>query len=394
MDKLLNPFTPGAGFMPPELAGREAAIENGHLVARRTRLLRAERGMMLIGPRGVGKTALIKHLAEMARQEGIVPIVSEIRDDGRAVEELAVKLKEALTALDMASKFKGSVREAFGVLSAFVKRFSINIGSFGIEVETNEDKDTSGNLEFDLAEVLLSVARAAKASGSALGLYLDELQNMHPETLSGIIVALHHAAQDLLPIYLIGSGLPTIRTIVGKSKTYAERMFIYEEIGPLDESAASDAIRIPLQNAGVEIEEVALSELCAESRGYPFFLQELGYWVWQRAAKSPIVRDDVLQCLPEVSRNLDRNFFDVRFDRISMGERRFLRAMADASDTEEKDLHAIAAVLKKKPTALSMTRRSLIRKGMIYSPRQGTLAYTVPMFAEYIRRAMPEVEGG
>jgi len=301
MDKLLNPFTPGAGFMPPELAGREVAIENGCLVARRTRLLRAERGMMLIGPRGVGKTALLKHLAERARQDGIVPVVSEIRDDGRAVEELAVKLKDALTALDLASKVKGTVREAFAVLSAFVKRFSINIGSIGVEIETKDAKDSSGNLEFDLAEVLLSVARVAKAAGTALGLYLDELQNMHPETLSGIIVALHHAAQDLLPIYLIGSGLPTIRTIVGKSKTYAERMFTYEEIGPLDENAASDAIRKPLREAGVEIDELALTELCGQSHGYPFFLQELGYSVWQRAEQSPIVREDVVECLPDVS---------------------------------------------------------------------------------------------
>lgn len=391
MDKLQNPFTPGAGFMPPELAGREKAIENGELIARRTRLLRAERGMMLIGPRGVGKTALIKHLAEKARHDGIVAIVSEIRDDGRAIEELAVKLREALSTLDVSSNFKAGIREAFRALSSFVRRFSLNIGSIGVEIETDDVQSTSGNLEYDLAEVLLAVARAAKASGTALGLYLDELQNMLPETLSGVIVALHHAAQDMLPLYLIGSGLPTIRAIVGKSKTYAERMFTYESIGPLDEQATCDAVRKPLESVHVVIEDTALSVLYRESKGYPFFLQELGYTVWQQAERSPITHEVVERSLPSVFESLDRNFFDVRFDRISAGERRFLRAMADAGEAEEKDIGAIAARLQKSPNALSMTRRSLIRKGMIYSPRQGTLSYTVPMFADYIKRVMPSL---
>lgn len=377
--------------MPPELAGRQDAIDSGCLVARRTRLLRAERGMMLIGPRGVGKTALLKHLAESARSDGILPVVVEVRDDGQVLEELAAKLNDALTVLDMSSKVKATIRAAYESLANFVHRFSIRIGSIGVEIESTSGIVASGNLEYDLSEVLLSAARAAKAAGTAIGLYLDELQNMQPEALSGIIVALHHSAQDLLPLYLMGSGLPTIRAIIGKSKTYAERMFIYEEIGPLNANDSADAIRKPLQESGVEITDDAISLIYAESHGYPFFLQELGYWMWQKTECSPISRKDIQEVLPGVFENLDRDFFDVRFDRISTGERRFLRAMADAGDGDQKDINAIARILGKPQNALSMTRRSLIRKGMIYSPRQSVLSYTVPLFDNYIRRMMPEL---
>lgn len=391
MDKINNPFTPGAGFMPPELAGRQDVLEEGELVAKRTKLLRAERGLMLIGPRGVGKTAALKHLAESARKDGILTVTAEIREDGLAIEDLALKLKDALLQLDTISKFKSGIREAFSALTHFVKRFSLNIGSIGVEIETSAANGASGNIELDLAAVLLASARAAKASGTAVGLYLDELQNMQSETLSGIVVALHHAAQDLLPLYLIGSGLPTIRAAVGKSKTYAERMFVYESIGPLSREASYEAIRKPLADAGVKIDETALKEMYTASQGYPFFLQELGYQVWQSAERSPIRRKDITENLPSVFARLDRNFFDVRFDRISPTERLFLRAMAEMKSSDGIGINTIADLLGKAPSAISMTRRSLIRKGMIYAPQHGTLTYTVPMFADYLRRVMPSL---
>ena len=389
MDKVNNPFTPGAGFMPPELAGRQVVLEEGELIAKRTKLLRAERGMMLIGPRGVGKTAALKYLAEAARRDDILAITAEVRDDGRVIEDLALKIKDALLQLDATSKFKSGMRAAFSALARFVRRFSLNIGSIGVEIETSATMGSAGDIELDLAEVLLASARAAKASGTAVGLYLDELQNMQSETLSGIVVALHHAAQDMLPLYLIGSGLPTIRAVIGKSKTYAERMFVYESVGPLTREASHEAIRKPLADAGVKIEAAALNEMYAASQGYPFFLQELGYQVWQSVERSPIRRKDISKNLPSVFARLDRNFFDVRFDRITPTERLFLRAMAEMKTFDGIGVNAIADLLGKVPSAISMTRRSLIRKGMIYAPQHGILTYTVPMFAEYMRRVMP-----
>lgn len=386
MNKIDNPFTPGAGFLPPELAGRERVIEDGRVVAARTRLLRAERGLMLIGSRGVGKTSLLKWLAEDARQSGVIPVIVEIQNDSQGIEELSAKMREALHTLDYVSKVKSGVRESFAVLGNFIRKFAVNVGSVGVEIETCAGLGESGNLESDLSDVLLSAARAAKEADTAIGLYVDELQNMRLATLSGIIVSLHHAAQELLPLYLIGSGLPTLRGLVAKSKTYAERMFGYEEVGALDVQASADAIRKPLEKMGVEIEDKALKAIYKLSGGYPFFLQECGYQLWQAAEKSPVKARDVKLVIPGVMERLDRNFFAVRLDRVSELERRFLLVMADVPGNEAKPLSAIAKGLGRSANSLSMLRRSLIRKGVLYSSAEGTVSYTVPLFGEYLKR--------
>ena len=386
MDRIKNPFTPGAGYLPPQLAGRNQVIEDGEVVALRTKLQRAERGLMLIGPRGVGKTVLLKCLSEHARENGIVPVISEIRNDKSDLEELAQKLKEALYTLDFRCKVKSCIQEAFSVLGSFVKRYALNIGEIGVSVELRRGVGESGNMELDLSQVLLACARAAKASSTAIGLYIDELQNLDEEVMRGIIVALHRSAQELLPLYLIGSGLPTIRSLIGKSKTYAERMFVYEEIGALDEDASWAAIVKPFEDNGVSVEDSAFVEMYKASAGYPFFLQECGYQVWQHAERSPIRVDDVLAILPQVVENLDKSFFTVRFDRVSVVEKKFLMAMAYGEPEKPQSLVDIAKRMGRTPNSLSMLRRSLIKKGMIYSPSLGMVAYTVPMFGAYMRR--------
>lgn len=390
MNKLDNPFTPGAGFLPPELAGREQVIEDGRVVAARAKLRKAERGLMLIGSRGVGKTSLLKWLAEDARQAGVIPVIAEIQNDSQGIEELSAKMKDALHALDYVSKVKTGVRESFAVLGNFIRKFAVNIGPVGVEIETCAGLGESGNIESDLSAVLLTAARAAKAAGTAIGLYVDELQNMRLATLSGIIVSLHHAAQELLPLYLIGSGLPTVRGLVARSKTYAERMFNYEEIGALDESASADAIRKPMREMNVDIEDKALSAIFKMSGGYPFFLQECGYQVWQTIERPLVTVKDVRAVADAIFERLDRNFFAVRLDRISELERVFLRVMADVSGPEAKPLAAIARGMGRSVNSLSMLRQSLIRKGVLFSAEVGTVSYTVPMFGAYMKRILPK----
>lgn len=392
MDRIRNPFTPGAGYLPPELAGRNQVIEDGQVVALRTKLHRAERGLMLIGPRGVGKTVLLKCLSEHARENGIIPVISEIRNDKSDLEDLAQKLKEALYTLDFKCKVKSYIQEAFSVLGNFVRKFSLNIGDVGVSVELHRGLGESGNMELDLSQVLLSSARAAKAASTAIGLYIDELQNLDEEAMRGIIVALHRSAQELLPLYMIGSGLPTIRTLVGKSKTYAERMFVYETIGALDEDASWAALVKPFEDNGVSVEDAAFSEMFKASAGYPFFLQECGYQVWQHAKRSPIAVDDVVAILPQVMESLDRSFFEVRFDRVSAVEKRFLMAMAQGEPEKPQSIVDIAERMGRSANSLSMMRRSLIKKGMIFSPSIGMVAYTVPMFGAYMMR-MSSVQG-
>lgn len=386
MDRIKNPFTPGAGYLPPELAGRKQIIEDGEVVAMRTKLQRAERGLMLIGPRGVGKTVLLKYLSEKARENGILPIISEIGSNKSDLEDIVLKLKETLHILDFRCKMKSCIQEAFSVLGNFVRKFSLNVGEVGVSVELQRGPGETGNMELDLSQVLLSSARAAKASSTAIGLYIDELQNLDEDAMRGIIIALHRSAQELLPLYLIGSGLPTIRTLIGKSKTYAERMFVYESIGALDEEASRAAIVKPFENNGVSVENDAFLEMFKASAGYPFFLQECGYQVWQYAERSPITVRDVSSILPQVIENLDRSFFEVRFDRVSAAEKQFLMAMAHDESDAPCSLADIADRMGRTPNSLSMMRRSLIKKGMIYSPSIGMVAYTVPMFGAYMKR--------
>jgi hypothetical protein len=388
MDRLWNPFTPGAGAQPPELAGRSGVIEDGRVLAGRTLLGRYEKSLLLIGLRGVGKTVLLKHLAENARRDGVVPIIVEVRNAEGDFEELALRVKDALCAIDFASGVKTAVNHAFSVLRNFVKTFSINIGEFGMSVETAQGIAATGKMELDLSEVLLACARAARESKRAVGLYVDELQNLKMEAMRGVIVALHLAAQESLPLYLVGSGLPSIRALVGKSKTYAERMFNYSEIGALDERDVDMAITVPLNNNGLYIEPEAVSEVFKETRGYPYFLQEYGYQLWNAAERSPIVLEDVRRSAQSVQARLDANFFDVRFDRISAREKEFLRAMAEFPGDSAIPMSEIVQRLGCSVSAVSPVRASLIKKGMVYSPVYGGIAYTVPMFADYLKRIM------
>ena len=388
MDRLRNPFTPGAGALPPELAGRSAIIEDGRVLAGRTLLGRYEKSLLLIGLRGVGKTVLLKHLAENARHAGVVPVVIEVRNANSDFEELALRVKEALCAIDFASRVKDSVNRAFTILRNFVKTFSLNIGDFGIEIEAAQGIASSGKMELDLSEVLLASARAAKASNKAIGMYVDELQNLELEAMRGIIVALHFAAQESLPLYLVGSGLPSIRALVGKSKTYAERMFNYAEIGALCKEDVDLAITVPLNNNGLDIEPEAITEVFEKTKGYPYFLQEYGYQMWIAAEKSPISADDVRRIVPDVQNRLDSNFFDVRFDRISNREKEFLRAMAEFPQDKAVPMSELVGTMGRPLSAISPIRASLIKKGVVYSPEYGGIAYTVPMFADYMKRTM------
>ena len=388
MDRLRNPFTPGAGALPPELAGRSSVIDDGRVLAGRVLLGRYEKNLLLIGLRGVGKTVLLKYLAENARCSGVIPVVIEVRNAQSDFEELALRVKDALCTIDFSSRVKDSVNQAFSSLRNFVKTFSLNIGDFGIAIETGRGVASTGKMELDLSEVLLACARAAKESNKAIGMYVDELQNLQIEAMRGIIVALHFAAQESLPLYLVGSGLPSIRALVGKSKTYAERMFNYAEIGALCKEDVDLAITVPLNNNGLDIETDAIAEVFESTKGYPYFLQEYGYQLWNAAEKSMISADDVRRIAPDVQRRLDANFFDVRFDRISSREKEFLRAMAECPQEKAVPMAEIADKMGRPQSAISPVRASLIKKGVVYSPEYGRIAYTVPMFADYLKRTM------
>ena len=234
----------------------------------------------------------------------------------------------------------------------------------------------------------MAVAEAAADRGVSVAIFIDEIQYFHKEELSALIMGMHQMQQRRLPLVLMGAGLPILPGLAGESKSYAERLFSFPIIGPLSRDDAFKAIKDPLSEAGVGIGEDALEEIFQLTEGYPYFIQEWGYQAWNRATASPITLNDVKDATPLVIQRLDQNFFRVRFDRLTQSEKRFLRAMSKLGAGAHRT-GDIADALNVKVTSLGPVRARLISKGMIYSPTYGDLAFTVPLFNDFMCRAMP-----
>jgi hypothetical protein len=258
----------------------------------------------------------------------------------------------------------------------------------GIDVDPESGIADSGSLEADLAEVFVAVGEAAADRHTAVALIIDEMQHLDEEELSALIMAMHQISQRQLPVVLVGAGLPQLVALAGRSKSYAERLFQFPEVGALQPFDAAEAVQEPVQEQGVRFTEEALQEIIAQTKGYPYFLQEWGYQSWNLATRSPIGIDVIHNATRESIRRLDANFFRVRFDRLTPREKDYLRALADLGDTAQRS-GDIAERLKVKVQSIAPVRNELIKKGMIYSPAHGDTAFTVPLFSDFMKRIMP-----
>jgi hypothetical protein len=390
MDPIKNPFSPGAGSPPPELVGREEILEQANILFGRVRQKRSEKSILLTGLRGVGKTVLLNEMERMATRDGYRTIFVEAHEDKALAVLLAPPLRKALYELDRMAGTGDKVRRGLAVLKSFLNGVKITIGEveIGLDIEPEQGAADSGFLESDLTNLFVAVAEAAEERHTAVALFIDELQYFNAKELSALIMAMHKLQQVKLPLVLLGAGLPILPGLAGESKSYAERLFSFPDIGPLSEPDAAKALRDPTRSAGVDFDDRALADIFRLTRGYPYFLQEWGYQAWNRAASSPITLQMVHDATPTVVRRLDQNFFRVRFDRLTPSEKRFLRAMASlgAGPCRTAD---VAAALGIKITSLGPLRSNLIGKGMIYSPAHGDMAFTVPLFNEFMCRAMP-----
>lgn len=388
MNPATNPFAPGAGTQPPELAGRDSVIANAELALIRVKAGRPARSQLLLGLRGVGKTVLLNRIAEMAETQGYQTLVLEAPEGRRLAEMLVQPLRSVLHRLSRVERAKEVAKRGLGVLRAFAGVFKIAAGDieFGVAAETGTAD--SGDLETDLAEVLLAVAAAAKAAGGAAALLIDEVQYLSQSDLAALIVAVHKIAQKSLPFIVFGAGLPQLAALAGDAKSYAERLFDFPAIGPLDIAAAKAAIRAPIEREGAEITEAALAVIVDQTKGYPYFLQEFGAHVWNHAAASPIDFADAEIAVQQAIHHLDQGFFRVRIDRLSQREKDYVRAMAELGPGSQRS-GEIAEILRIDVTAAGPIRNGLIKKGMIYSPQHGETAFTVPMFDDFMRRSMP-----
>ena len=391
MDPRRNPFSPGAGTPPPELAGRDRIREDLAIALHRIAHGRAAQSRILYGLRGVGKTVLLNEISLSAEAEGMAVVMIEAPENRSLPSALAPPLRAALLRMDRLKAAGDGVQRALRALAGFIKlKASYGDIELGMEIDPEPGLADSGDLEADLTDLIRSVGEAAQDTGTAAAIFIDELQYVPEVELAALITALHRASQRQLPIALVGAGLPQLLGQMGRAKSYAERLFIFEPIGPLDAGAARAAIADPIEAEGEAIEKSAVAAIFEATQGYPYFLQEWGKQSWDVAEGSPIRTADVALATPAALAQLDASFFRVRFDRMNPSEKRYVRAMAQLGEGPHRS-GDIADHLGVKVTSAAPLRSALIAKGMIYSPNHGDTAFTVPMFDAFMRRIMPEL---
>jgi len=390
MDRITNPFAPGAGTPPPELAGRDELLESVRVATARVRLGLPTKSVLMVGLRGVGKTVLLDRMRDEAEASSFHTMRIEAPEGRSLPALLAPELRVALLKLSQIEPAKDLAVRALKGLAGFAKALKIKYGDIevGLDYQPEPGLADNGDLEHDLQALLEAAGQAAKKAETAILIFIDELQYVEESQLASLITSLHRTAQRKLPVALIGAGLPQLRGRMGKAKSYAERLFDFPQIGPLAAPAASVAIEKPIDEQGVGIEADALKLIVQRTHGYPYFLQEWGKHAWDAAEKSPITSDDVNKATTIAIAALDESFFRVRFDRLTPAEKRYLRAMAELGPGPHRS-GDIADELNRTVTSLGPIRNQLISKGMIWSPNHGDTAFTVPLFDEFMQRIMP-----
>ena len=391
MDPLTNPFSPGAGNQPPELAGRSELLYKVEVLLARVKAGRSEQSMFMVGLRGVGKTVLLNRVREMAEEQGYQALLIEAHESKSLPLLLLPPLRQVLFALDRMQNISQKVKRGLRVLRSFIGGVKLKMGDaeFGLDIDPETGSADSGDLEADLAELFVAVGEAAADRGTAVAIIVDELQYMTEVEMSALIMAIHRVNQRNLPLVLIGAGLPQLVGLAGKSKSYAERLFIYPEVGALSMQDASLALQGPVSTQGVAFTTEALAEIFRVTQGYPYFLQEWGYQSWNMAQQSPIDLPLIKRTTIASTIRLDQSFFRVRFDRLTPREKDYLSALAEMGAGNQRS-GGVAERLGVKVQTIAPLRSSLIKKGMIYSPAHGDTAFTVPMFDDFMLRTMPD----
>jgi hypothetical protein len=393
MDPRLNPYSPGAGSQPPELSGRDAIIENASIALDRIRAGRSARSFILYGLRGVGKTVLLNRIRIEAESRGFLTIHIEAPENRSLPAILVPSLRSLLIRLSTKEKARELAQKALRAVTGFARALKLKYQDieFQVDLPSEVGLADSGDLEFDLKELLEATARAAAEIGSAVILFIDELQYVQEEQLEALITALHAASQKQLPVTVVAAGLPQLLGQMGKAKSYSERLFEYAGIDKLPGPEATQALVKPAQSENVTFEETAVAEILKQTQGYPYFLQEWGKHAWNLASDKVIEYQDAINATPQALAELDGGFFRVRFDRLTPTEKQYMRAMAALGSGPHRS-GDVAQRLGKKVTTVAPVRNNLIAKGMAYSPAHGDIAFTVPMFDGFLKRTVPELQ--
>jgi hypothetical protein len=389
MDPVRNPYAPGAGQRPPELAGRDREIGQFEIVLERVARNRPERSMVLTGLRGVGKTVLLNSFRSMAMQRLWGTGKLEARPDQSIRRPVASALHMAVRELAPRHRAPDRIDSFLGVLKAFAARDvravkGAPLIQLGIDVPATRGRADSGDLEVDLTELLTDAAAVAADLGVGIALFVDEMQDVPAADISALCAACHELSQSNGPLIVVGAGLPHLPSVLSASKSYSERLFRYVSIDRLDRESADIALLAPARREGADFEQGALDALYAAADGYPYFVQAYGKVTWDVAAASPVTAHDVSVATPVAASELAVGFFGSRYERATPAEREYMRAMALLGDDPVQTAQ-VADELGRKPSSVSPARDNLIKKGLIYSSERGLIAFTVPHFGRFLR---------
>jgi AAA ATPase domain len=387
MDPRLNPYAPGAGAPPPELAGRAGILEKAAIALDRIRAGRAAQSVVLYGLRGVGKTVLLNRIRLDAEARGLESVRMEAPEEKSLPALLAPALRGTLLRLSRFKAAKAAAQDALAVLTSFIGAMKVSFADLEVQLDTKPKHGVgdSGDLESDLTDLVKQIGFAARSADTAVVLYIDELQYVKESELAALILALHSISQESLPVTLVAAGLPQLLGKMGRAKSYAERLFVFESIDRLDASAAERALTVPAEKQGVSYTREAIGHILDATKGYPYFLQEWGKHAWNIADNSPIDIGDAIHANQMAIAELDASFFRVRFDRLTPLEKSYVRAMAQLGGGPFRS-GDIAEKMGRAVNSVAPVRDSLIKKGMIYAPSHGDTAFTVPLFDGFVRR--------
>jgi AAA ATPase domain len=392
VDPVRNPFAPGAGQRPPELAGRDRELDAFEIVLERVARGRPERSLVLTGLRGVGKTVLLGELRSMALRAGWGAGKIEARPDADLRRPLSAALHRAIRDLAVRHPEPERVDDVLGVLKAFAMRSAPDGAKLrerwqpGIDVPVRNGRADSGDIEIDLVELFTVVAELAADLETGVALLIDEMQDLGPDDVSALCAACHELSQSRAPLVVVGAGLPHLPAVLSASKSYSERLFKYVRIGQLDRADADFALLAPAEREDASFDADALDALYEASGGYPYFVQAYGKAAWDAAPRSPISAPDVKLAAPDAEAELAVGFFGSRYERATPAEREYLRAMAELAEGRDEPVgtSGIADHLARKASSLSPARDSLLKKGLVFSAQRGQIAFTVPHFGRYL----------